>query len=98
MMNQFLAWLHSDSSLQPARAPAEVMLLKSKPHFMRCRELKSQASHLPVFDRRCSLWLGQLLKSTLYLLIATTVWDNISQALQNHPWPLSSGRGIDLCT
>lgn len=42
VINQFLAWLHVDPS--GARAPAETMLLKSKPHFLRCRELQSQAS------------------------------------------------------
>lgn len=44
VINQFLAWLHLDPSGQSARAPAEIMLLKSKPHFVRCRELQSQAS------------------------------------------------------
>ena len=39
-MNQFLAWLHVGPS--GVRAPAETMLLKSKPHFVRCRELQSQ--------------------------------------------------------
>lgn len=42
VINQFLAWLHLGPS--GARAPAEVMLLKSKPHFVRCRELQSRVS------------------------------------------------------
>ncbi|CAM9126800.1 unnamed protein product, partial [Ectocarpus fasciculatus] len=46
VIDQFLAWLHPDPSLQSARAPAEVMLLKSKPHFVRCRELQSQIASL----------------------------------------------------
>lgn len=40
VINQFLAWLNVDPA--GARAPAEVMLLKSKPHFVRCRELQSK--------------------------------------------------------
>lgn len=46
VIDQFLAWLHPDPSLQSARAPAEVMLLKSKPHFVRCRELQSQVNFI----------------------------------------------------
>lgn len=44
-MNELLAWLHPESSEQLVRAPAETMLLKSKPYFVRCRELKIQVSH-----------------------------------------------------
>lgn len=46
MMDQFLAWLRPESTQQPAMAPAEAMLLKSKPHFVQCRELRSQVSDL----------------------------------------------------
>lgn len=45
VMNELLAWLHPESSGQLVRAPAETMLLKSKPYFVRCRELKIQVSH-----------------------------------------------------
>ncbi|CAM9160043.1 unnamed protein product, partial [Hapterophycus canaliculatus] len=46
LIGQFFAWLHPGSSDQPIRTPAEVMLLKSKPHFVRCRELQSQIDEL----------------------------------------------------
>ncbi|CAN0220680.1 unnamed protein product, partial [Pylaiella littoralis] len=46
VINQFLAWLHPDPGGQSARAPAEVMLLKSKPHFVRCRELQKEVISL----------------------------------------------------
>ncbi|CAM9264206.1 unnamed protein product [Scytosiphon promiscuus] len=44
LIGQFFTWLHPGSPHQSVRAPAEVMLLKSKPYFVRCRELQSQAS------------------------------------------------------
>lgn len=42
VMNQFLSWLQSDTLEHFTTPPAEVMLLKSKPHFVRCRELRSE--------------------------------------------------------
>lgn len=67
VMNQFLAWLHPDSSLHPARAPAEVMLLKSKPHFTRCRELKTQASRLSfVIDKNSYLAVAESVRPIDY--------------------------------
>lgn len=45
-MNELLAWLHPDCSGQLVRAPAETMLLKSKPYFVRCRDMKIQVTNI----------------------------------------------------